>query len=91
MGSGAPGRVSVGDSLRYGVGLIGYALAVGLLGGFLLALGGRLLNPFVPAPGFGVMGTLFTLAGLVVLFAGMLGVGYKVIADAVAVGHRMAD
>lgn len=82
--------VSTVDGIKYGFRLLGYLLAVVVAGGLLLAIGVE----FSPGPygrGNAVLAFVFMLAGMAIIYAGGLGMLYKVIADGVAVGNRAAD
>jgi hypothetical protein len=69
------------DSIVYGFRLLGYLLAV-LVVGFAVAVLGAEAAGSVSA----FLGELATLVGVAIILAGLLGMQYKVIADAVARG-----
>lgn len=78
------------DALKYGFRLLGYLLAITIVGGILIVVGGMVSGG--PAnPGNPILALIFWLAGLVVVYAGGLGFLYKVISDGVAVGTRAAQ
>lgn len=78
--------VNIRDGIRYGASLLGYFVVLFIVGGIVSSLGFALLGlDNIVAT---LIGFLLFLAGLVVLYAGSLGVGYKVIADGVEQGVR---
>ena len=78
--------VNIRDGIRYGASLLGYFVVLFIVGGIVSSLGFALLGlDNIVAT---LIGLLLFLAGLVVLYAGSLGVGYKVIADGVEQGVR---
>ena len=78
--------VNIRDGIRYGASLLGYFVVLFIVGGIVSSLGFALLSlDNIVAT---LIGFLLFLAGLVVLYAGSLGVGYKVIADGVEQGVR---
>jgi protein-S-isoprenylcysteine O-methyltransferase Ste14 len=78
--------VNIRDGIRYGASLLGYFVVLFITGGIVSSLGFALLSlDNIVAT---LIGFLLFLAGLVVLYAGSLGVGYKVIADGVEQGVR---
>jgi hypothetical protein len=81
--------ISVRDGIKYGFGLLAYALGVGLAGGGLFFIGILLVRAEGSFLTF--LGGLMVLAGFVVIYSGVLGTAYKVIADAVKVGVEEAD
>lgn len=78
------------DALKYGFRLLGYLLAIAIVGG-LLAFVGVMVSGGPANPGNPTLALIFWLAGLVVIYAGGLGFLYKVISDGVAVGTRAAQ
>lgn len=82
--------VSSVDGIKYGFGLLGYLLAVVVAGGVLILIG----TGFSPGPysaGNPVLVMVFVLAGMAIIYAGGLGLLYKVIADGVHVGTVAAE
>lgn len=82
--------VDTTDALMYGFRLLGYLIAVFLAGAVLLGIGAG----FSPGPmgsGNPILALLFIVAGAAVLYAGGLGIFYKVIADGVEKGNRAAS
>jgi len=73
--------VSVKDGIAYGFGLMAYLIGVGLVGGGIafvgFAIAGGAEEP---------IGILFAAIGVLVVYAGSLGLLYKVIADGVSTG-----
>ncbi len=65
------------DGIMYGFRLMGYILAVNVIGGLFFLVGLELDN---------VLGVLVALVGVFVAFAGILGIQYKIIADGVEQG-----
>lgn len=90
--------VSLGKSAGYGARLFAFLLGTTLLGGASLALGGALAVPELDAlmgtgqadPAIVAAGAMLAFLGLLVLATGYLGAAYKLIADAVATGSRLA-
>jgi hypothetical protein len=89
--------VSTTDGIKYGFKLLGYFLVVGVIGGVIAAIGAGMVAASVETgrysdPNFmGILaGALITLFGLAVVYAGILGTTYKVIADAVYLGNLTA-
>jgi hypothetical protein len=80
--------VSVQEGIRYGFGLLGYLLGVGGIGGITLLVGFGL---FRSGGILAALGGLLVIAGVVVVYAGFLGIAYKVIADGVKVGVEAAE
>lgn len=77
------------DAIKYGFRLLGYLLAVFLAGGVLLAIGAG----FTPGPrgsGNPILTIIFLIAGIAIMYAGGLGIFYKVIADGVEKGVSAA-
>lgn len=72
------------DGIKYGFRLMGYLLAVFLIGAIVAAVG------VVIGENSPVLGGIITLIGLAVFYAGGLGMLFKVIADGVEVGNRAA-
>ena len=90
-------RVSFSEALGYGFSLIGYLLAVGLVGGGLVFLGsvmgtagiiGTSSDTAILGIFFGVMTVLL---GWLTIIAGLYGAFYKVIADGVNRGTNAAS
>ncbi|MEF8774324.1 MAG: hypothetical protein V5A37_06365, partial [Halobacteriales archaeon] len=84
--------VNTFDAIKYGFRLMGYLLGVNIIAGVLgvvgfvivgAGTGGIYQDPNLPAM---VFGGLLALVAYLVWIAGHLGVGYKVIADAVGAG-----
>ena len=95
--TGSMSRVTFGEAVNYGFSLIGYLSLVILVGSGLIFVGGLI--------GFGgglssetsedaaiwfILGALITIMGWLTIVAGMYGVFYKVIADAVNRGSNPA-
>jgi len=81
--------VNVVDGVKYGFRLLGYLLAVTIVGFVLIAIGGA----FAPGPfdsGNPILALIFVLAGVAIIYAGGLGLLYKVIADGVEMGMLSA-
>lgn len=76
-------QVTTEEGIRYGLGLLGYAFIVVIVGLGLAWVGWSIVGP-------GVAGAVLVLVGVVIFYAGILGLGYKVIADGVAAGMIMA-
>lgn len=78
-------NVNAIEGIKYGFRLIGYAiLVVGV--GFVIMIIGSVMAENSP-----VIGVSFVLVGFLLFYAGLLGMGYKVIADAVEKGVRAAN
>lgn len=73
--------VNTGDALLYGFKQIATALIVVLLGLFFVLVG---IVSLIEAPALGVV---VAMIGFAILTAGIAGLGYKIIADAVATGR----
>ncbi len=89
--------VSTTGGIKYGFKLLGYFLAVGIVGGIIAAIGGGIAaasagtGPYAdPNIGGTLVGGLISLFGVAVIYAGLLGTTYKVIADAVYLGNVTA-
>ena len=76
--------VNIREGVRYGASLLGYFVVLVIGGGIVIAIGFALfsLDNIVAT----LIGFVFYLVGLVIFYAGFLGIGYKVIADGVARG-----
>jgi mannose/fructose/N-acetylgalactosamine-specific phosphotransferase system component IID len=76
--------VNIREGVRYGASLLGYFVVLVIGGGIVVAIGFALftLDNIVAT----LIGFVFYLVGLVIFYAGFLGIGYKVIADGVARG-----
>ena len=83
--------VNVVDGVKYGFRLLGYLLAVFIVGGILLLIGGSFTGGPMNRGGNPIMALIFGLAGAGVIYAGGLGLMYKVIADGVEVGTLSAE
>jgi hypothetical protein len=83
--------VNVVDGVKYGFRLLGYLLAVLVVGGILLAIAGSFTGGTMGRGGNPIMALIFGLAGVGVIYAGGLGLMYKVIADGVEVGTLAAE
>lgn len=87
-------EVGVGAVLEYGIRLTGVILVLGLLTGGLVFLGTTVGGSALAEGGSGgetaLSVTLFVLAG-VILYGGLFGIVYKVIADAVREGIEMSS
>lgn len=90
--------VNAMDGITYGFRLIGYFLAVGIVGGVVTIVGSGFMGagaaPGVGGsanPGMALLGGLIALAGVLVIYAGTLGVMYKVIGDGVKAGIEAAE
>jgi hypothetical protein len=90
--------VRLRESASYGARLYAYLLGVTLLGGACLAIGLVLAAPELtsllaggaPEPAMAAGGAILAVLGLSILLTGYLGAGYKLVADAVAVGEQTA-
>lgn len=81
--------VTITEGIEYGFALLLYVLGVGLAGGIV-----ALIGVFIAQGGGAVatfIGGLITLVGILVVYAGLFGIGYKVIADGVNVGVEAAN
>jgi len=83
--------VNVVDGVKYGFRLLGYLLAVLVVGGILLAIAGSFTGGTMGRGGNPIMALIFGLAGVGVMYAGGLGLMYKVIADGVEIGTLSAE
>jgi len=83
--------VNVIDGVKYGFRLLGYLLVVLVVGGLLLAVGGNFVSGPLGRGGNPILALIFILAGVGVIYAGGLGLMYKVIADGVEVGTLSAQ
>jgi hypothetical protein len=89
--------VSVLGGIKYGFRLIGYALGVLIIGIVVAVVGFLLLNSgggrFGAGPGAGqlLLSAGVVLLGVLIIFAGVLGSLYKVVADGVERGNRAAE
>ena len=88
--------VSVTEGITYGFRIMIYYVAVVIVGQVIAAVGGGMVaaateTGFRQEPNFGLalFGLLVGLLGAVVVFAGVFGAIYKVIADGVAKGRSM--
>lgn len=70
------------DGVEYGLRLMGHLLAVFVVGGLVAALGVSAGDE---------IGALLVLVGFLIVFAGVLGIQFKIIADAVERGIRAAN
>lgn len=77
--------VSAEEGVRYGFQLLGYLLAVGIGGGIIVVIGGAMSEN---SP---ILGGIIAFAGVLVIYAGGLGLLYKVIADGVKTGVEGAN
>ncbi|MFB6189936.1 MAG: hypothetical protein ABEI57_08630 [Halapricum sp.] len=77
--------VNTVDGIKYGFRLLGYLIAVFLIGGAIAGVGGAMVEDS-PA-----VGGLIAIVGIVVIYAGFLGTMYKVIADGVEAGNIAAE
>lgn len=80
--------VSVKEGIKYGFGLIVYLFGVGGVGGVTMLVGVLLARG---GGSMAVVGALLGIGGFVVIYAGFLGVAYKVIADGAKVGIEAAN
>jgi hypothetical protein len=78
-------RVSPAEGIRYGIGLLGYTLAVTIFGLLIFVVGIALIYRQSI-----VLGAILFLAGGVATYAGFAGTLYKVISDAVAKGNEIS-
>jgi|GEM_PF-1789780 len=79
------------DAVKYGFRLLGYLLAVFIAGGILIAIGLSFQPTGFRGGGNPLMALLFFVAGIAVIYAGGLGMLYKVIGDGVEIGNRAAE
>ena len=79
-------NVSPTEGITYGFRLIGYAIGVFIVGFVLFAVGAVFLDGGSP-----VLGGIVFLFGSLTIFAGFLGINYKVIADAVEKGMNASN
>lgn len=73
------------DGIKYGFRILGYLLAVFLAGGLLVLVGAAFGDDNVILTG------IFMIVGLAIIYAGSLGLLYKVIGDGVEIGNRAAN
>jgi len=88
------------DGIKYGFKLLLYYLAIAVIGGVVASFGfgiasaelavatGSFRDPNIPIL---LLGSAVSMLGVSILYAGTLGVGYKVIADAVYTGNIKTD
>lgn len=76
-------EVSSVEGIRYGLGMIAYITAISIFGGLFFIIGIVLVSERELA-----IGSISTLIGFVVLYAGFVGTTYKIIADGVARGNQ---
>lgn len=74
------------EGIKYGFRLMGYVVLVYIIGLLLMVFGTGMLES-----GSEIIGGLLSLIGIVSIFAGFLGMGYKVIADGVEKGINAAN
>lgn len=79
-------NVNAVDGIKYGFRLMGYLLAVFVIGFVFMAIGADMVSGDSPA-----LGGLLAVFGFLVVYAGIMGMGYKVIADGVEKGVRAAN
>jgi len=82
-------RLSIGDTLAYGFGILVYVLLINLAGGALLGIGLNVLesgSPVAEVFGFG----LVAIGGSIIA-AGSLGILYKIVVDGVRRGMNPGD
>jgi len=72
--------VSTIDGIKYGFRLLGYGIAVFIIALVVIAIGGAI------GQSSEIVGGIIVLIGVLILYAGVLGTLYKVIADGVSVG-----
>ena len=70
------------DGIVYGFRLLGYLVAVFIIGGLLALIGNELDN---------ILGLLIAFIGALTIFAGFAGIQYKIIADGVEQGVRSSQ
>lgn len=81
--------VGVIDGIQYGFEHILHVVGIVFVGAILMVMGFGLMDG---GSGGGIAaGLLFFLGGLAVIYAGTLGMAYKVIADAVATGRTASS
>jgi hypothetical protein len=73
------------DGIKYGFRLLGYLIAVFLIGGLIAGFGAAMAEDS-PA-----VGGIIAIIGAVIIYAGFLGTMYKVIADGVQAGNVAAQ
>lgn len=78
-------NVDAAEGVRYGIRLLGYAFLTAGSGFVLMFIGLAIASSGEP------FGIVLGLGGFLVLYAGLLGMGYKVIADGVEKGMRAAN
>lgn len=89
--------VNTVDGIKYGFQLMGYLLGVGIVAMFVIGIGSGMVGSaqggLYGETNFGqlVLGAIITLVGVLTLYAGMMGLLYKVIADGVERGNRAAS
>lgn len=89
------GHVSTVDAIKYGFSLMGYILAVGIATVIIVFIGvamaGAGADPTNPNGGGSLVGALIMFLGILVFYAGVLGLGYKVIVDGVIDGINRSN
>jgi|APHM01.1.fsa_nt_gi hypothetical protein len=90
--------VSIRDGIRYGFTIMLYYIGVVIVGSVVSGIGGAIAATSVQTgirqdPNIGVIlfGGVVATVGLLVIFAGIFGALYKVIADSVAKGRVMSS
>ena len=78
--------VDMKDALVYGFKLLGYLLLVFIAGGILILIGASFV-PSLRGGGNIILAAIFYIAGISVIYAGSLGMLYKVIGDGVEIGN----
>ena len=79
--------VSASEGIWYGFRLLGYFIGVFIIGSIIVFMGVAMMESAgLRGEGRLFLGGLISLVGFATYFAGMLGIGYKVIADAVEKG-----
>jgi len=92
--------ISAIDGIKYGFKLLAYFLLIGLIGGVVASFGFGISSAEIAAatnsfrqPNFAILlfGAIIWIIGASIVYAGVLGVGYTVIADAVYTGNIQAQ
>lgn len=89
--------VNARDGIKYGFLLIGYVIGVVLIGGIVAAIGIRIFESGTGGfyqssdPAMMAVGGIVALVGGIVMYAGLFGISYMIIADGVKRGIESAN
>ncbi|EMA52275.1 hypothetical protein [Halococcus thailandensis] len=81
--------VNLREGVRYGAYLLGYFIVLFLIGGIIIEIGVELF--LTDSLFLTIIGAIVGAIGGLVIYAGLLGFGYKIIADAVEQGIRSSQ